>query len=250
MLTTFMRPENALCIIRDIADSVKGRQVLLIVHNDKSSSDYRSVKEFIRKSVRYFVWIEPEMWRGKVKFWETTNNLLREAQKVTSHFFYMVQDDARLCRNFFDRAESAWNKIDAPDKIALDFAPYNFKVFRRDLWNRKAPEFHSFPCETFIKLGWIDCWWMATNKMLQALDYRILPIPSMRWARRKGLSSGVGQQLSQRLYHIGSLWSVSKSLVDHSVTIHSLMNGGDEKKRELYGGIGAYNFIDRKGVRP
>ncbi|QNH57865.1 hypothetical protein, partial [Limnospira indica] len=65
-----------------------------------------------------------------------------------------------------------------------------------------------------FKTQWVDMLMLFERSFLEALDYRIQPISLSRWSKDPNLSSGVGQQISQKLHSLGfSLYQVSEYLI-------------------------------------
>ncbi|MBN1637155.1 MAG: hypothetical protein JW920_11600 [Deltaproteobacteria bacterium] len=112
-----------------------------------------------------------------------------------------------------------WNVIEDQDKATLSFF-YDATRCDKPCW-----------C-SFIPLNYGDFWltqlvnmiFLAPRHTLEALNFEILPVDTERWKNNLLLSSGVGQQLSQRLRKLVlKMYHLDRNLADH-VTHASQMN--------------------------
>jgi hypothetical protein len=54
-----------------------------------------------------------------------------------------------------------------------------------------------------IEHGYIDCAFYTNRRTLQKLQFKILPVPERRFKDNPNISSGVGRQLTRRMFRLG-----------------------------------------------
>ncbi|MDP8224967.1 MAG: hypothetical protein P9L99_16530 [Candidatus Lernaella stagnicola] len=212
-ITTYNRPENLLALLHDIQRETDGRCVRVSVFDDASKHPYDNVHDFVRRNQHWMSYVRNSRAYRKEGFWRLWNSMFRAAHQETRPEFYVfLQDDVRLLPGFFTRIERIWDAIDDPRKTAL-----NLLVDRRGCrahWTPIEPQLIRFGDIEVARLGWLDCIFMAAPSLFNVLQWKIKPIRRDRWRQNPDLSSGVGEQISWRLYETKrSIYSPISSLV-------------------------------------
>jgi FkbM family methyltransferase len=195
-ITTYNRPESCLRLLRDIARDKAGYRVRVVVFDDASAEDYKPVRQFCR--THGWQYVRAAQNHGKRQWWRWVNEVLARWTRDAADHFYFIQDDMRLCSDFFRRTLSLWDQISDQNKAAL--------YLLRDA-KRNAPgitcwtQFKSRIEGAVERTQWADCNAILLNRtFLDTLGGALEPIPQSRWDKNPLLSSGVGQQWSQRLH--------------------------------------------------
>lgn len=211
-ITTFSRPDSCLRLLKDIERWRKTYRVRVTVFDDCSPDDYREVQGFLR--AQGWQWVRSNRNHGKKLWWKWVSDILARWSRDASDYFYFIQDDIRLCDDFFTRTIQQWEQISDPRKMAL----YLLRDEQRDKIGVQCwTAFKSRIEGTVERTQWLDCnAFLCTSAMVKMLDGRLDPIPPKRWKSNPTLSSGVGRQMSVRLTHLkGKIYRTLHSYVLH-----------------------------------
>jgi glycosyltransferase involved in cell wall biosynthesis len=166
---------------------------------------------------------------GKKQYWQLVNHIFKFLSKQNFDLFIYMPDDIEICSGFFQKVVSQWYAISDPRKIVLNLGLDN----RTQCWTNFERVKCRFGEVEVFKTQWVDMLMLFERSFLEALDYRIQPISLSRWSKNPNLSSGVGQQVSQRLHGLGfSLYQVSEYLISHG-NHESMMNPEERKINPL-----------------
>jgi tetratricopeptide (TPR) repeat protein len=162
---------------------------------------------------------------GKKQYWQLVNHIFEYIYKQNVDFFIYMPDDIEICSDFFHQVISRWQAISDPKKIVLNLGLDN----RTQCWTRFERVKCKFGEVEVFKSQWVDMLMLFERSFLEALNYRIEPIDLSRWEKNPNLSSGVGQEISQKLHRLGfSLYQVSEYLISHGD--HDSMMNPEERK--------------------
>jgi hypothetical protein len=159
---------------------------------------------------------------GKPGFWRNWDHALKMFKKSKNDFVLFLPDDV------FDV------KIDKIMEHHNLFKnqTYVFNVLtdnRMFCWNPILPRQFN---EEIDKVGFVDCAFFTNRNTLHIMGYRMEPIDIMRF-KVPGISSGVGQQLTNRLNkHKIPIYRNKTSLIHHG-DHKSLMHPEERKKNPL-----------------
>ena len=216
LITTHNRPEMLLQLLKDI-DRVKGNHIIItIIIADGPQGNYKPVHDYIDKNpARYFFDQYPEHG-GKMYYYRLVNNLYQMCASAHCLFrfdyFIQVPDDVTLADNFFNEAIDQFEAIKDPDKICMNLLNDGRK---QPGWTHFKPVNVKSNGYTFIKTNWIDMCFISNSNYFKALDWKILPV-ELSWSGSETCSSGVGLQISKRLFELGkTMYLTSRSLVGH-----------------------------------
>ena len=203
-ITTYNRPFLLEKLLRDIDNNSKEYLVDVYIYDDCSSKDYSDVIEFVKSKKWNF--FESKKNCGKEKFYVIFNKMFRHAKKdfdgfnrspsiPSPKYYFFLQDDISLVENFFDKSISIWNSLPPENLCSLSLMVDKNRV-NSTCWTGVYPYCVGQAHDT----GWVDCIFMCKSLMLKKLNWEIESIPKSRWRKNTNLSSGVGQQISKRLF--------------------------------------------------
>ena len=236
-ITTCNRPDGCLRLLEDIdRDTPDSKVIHVAVFDDGSTADYSAVKRYLQ--TRGWLYFRAPQNHGKKLWWRWVNKVLTYWQAAPAAHYYFIQDDIRLCEDFFTRTIALWDTIRHRDKVSL--------YLLRDASRSKV----GMECWTSFKsrvegkverTQWVDCnAFLCNTEFLTRLGASLHPIHTRRWDSNPTLSSGVGRQFSLRLdLAKGRLYRSLHSYVLH-VDVKSQMNPEARKRDPLQ----AVRFID------
>ncbi len=211
-IPTFNRAENLLVLLAQLEQESAGFDVAVDVFDDASTADYSRVEEWIRSAKIPVAMHRHATNRGKRGFWKTFNDAFRIMVTAPRDAMVVLQDDAELCEGFFDAVIEYWSAIDDARKIAMNIQRNN--LGDGQIWQAKEGTLMALRDRSIWFSGWFDGMWFGTRDTLEALSYVVHPIDPRRWDQDPLLSSGVGQQLTDRLNTAGyNIYMPSQSLV-------------------------------------
>lgn len=238
LITSHQRGDMLLKILRQVVLQIRetGLNVIPIIAIDGPQPGYDDVMQLLDKEFtgKYRLIINPENG-GKEKYWELINKLYYQAA-FTHHaegqkFEYLIQipDDVKLAENFFGEAIIQFNAIKDPRKICLNLLNDGRT---QNGCTRIEPKEVSYGMYSFIRTGWVDMCFISGSRFFENLQWKIKPISnSLNSNHHK--SSGVGQQISQRLTRMGyNMYHTYYSLVEHA-TPHDCMLRDNQKEVAL-----------------
>lgn len=206
VVTTYNRPGNLQRLLEDVQATRSRWDLRVRVYDDCSSTSYADARAVL--AAEGWDYVRAAENHGKKAFWRWMTRIYSELRKEPARYFFFLQDDVRLCSDFFDRAIGIWRGIDDPTKVSMMLVRDSNRQVGPG-WTRARPVRFTATWRT----GWIDCIFMAERRYLEALGYRVRS-PGNRWRRGSTLGSGVGSLNSKALYRKGlGMHCVSRSLV-------------------------------------
>lgn len=193
-------------------------RVSIVLHDDCSGYPVKLVESIKQKALYYHY--APN--KGKKLHWEIWDNDLRYCENCNdTDLFIFIPDDVSSI-NFGEIIHSA-------EKLKNNEYFYNIINDGRTMsWNQLPPQLE----DDKIKIFFTDCAFFTNYKTLKRIGFYINSIDEKRF-RRPNISSGVGQQLTNRL-------NASKIDIFHpyeSLAYHgnhdSLMNTEERKRNPL-----------------
>lgn len=158
--------------------------------------------------------------QGKQNFWKLWSYAVSACYRTTYQTFMFLPDD-------FSDLET--DEILSRSRELSVRGPYVYNVIN----DGRPPQWTTFqPGKTPYgeSVGWTDCGFFCNRAALEALDFIIQPIDPLRFYPDPDVSSGVGQQLTQRFGAKGvPMYRPYKSLAyhgDHESVMHP-----EERKR-------------------
>lgn len=236
VVTTYARPDGLALLLADLEREAPAEGLDVRVYDDGTPNpDLDVVKRIRDRGWRY---LRAETNRGKRGWWRWWNEILKDLRRSPAPLFYVVQDDMRLCREFFERSLALWDGIDDPQKASLDL---HVSAERGALGSSCWTPVRATRCGEVVHSGWLDCNAVLCNRRLfRALDWRLEPIAVRRWHGQEFISSGVGQQISLRAHRRGlRMYRTAQSLTVHDGS-PSLMNPEARRKWTMH----TVDFVD------
>ena len=186
------------------------------VHDGPDRNNYDPIRAWIKEKNEQLIKESRDPWRfittplhnGKAHYYKTINRLYEYARDHKADYYVQLPDDVHVEPTFFDEAVSQFAAIQDNKKVCLNllndnrtnpgWVPFE-RVQRAHVWLTQ----------------WIDMCFISNRNFFAFLNFVVQPVP-LSWAGNPERSSGVGMQLSQRLFRRGhNLYMVQKSLVSH-----------------------------------
>jgi hypothetical protein len=225
VITTFNRESYLKNLLSDI-DKNKGKYNVLVMIFDDGSENIIDLTGFDVKYVKYI------NNHGKKFYWRLITDTMNFCKNINSKYYIYLPDDVTLVDGFFEKSIELYEKIDDKQKICLSLLMPKQQIDRSNWTNVKPIKYD----KNIYKTQWCDMCFISEKKFFEKLNYSIDEIPQTRWMNIKNnqdrlfLSSGVGENVSKRLHHMGyGLYHIKKSLVLHD-DHDSVMN---EKIRQI-----------------
>jgi len=234
-ITTYNRPKKLLYLLKDILKNKENFCIEVWVFDDFSSLDYSEVITFLKKNNWKYYKMNKNF--GKKNFYSLYNILLnkikmdclgtsRSPEVPAAKYYFQLQDDLSLCENFFSKSIKLWNSLPKEKRGTLNLL-LDDKRLHKPCWTNKFPKNMGDYYEAF----WVDCIYMCVAGTFKAINWKIDKIPPSRWDVDKNRSSGVGQNITLRLFKKGiRMYKPKNSLVFHN-GIDSQMN---PKRKEVH----------------
>ena len=210
----------------------------MVVYDDASSDDYTEVARYLQSHGWSYEKLPKN--HGKENLWKLFDHIFQKTRAVDAQYYLQLQDDYLLCDDFFVRVLQTWEGIEDEQKIALNPLKDSRSAPGITCWTPLGPEWVS---DTIIRTGWIDGAFLCERRFFEELDWKMAPVDASRWRWNKDLSSGVGEQMSIRLYdkELG-MYLAGQSLVVNAA-LPSLLNPRERKRTSL----SAVDYIDGDG---
>lgn len=213
-IKTYNRPKLLMNLLRDIDRESPRSEFKVIVFDDGSDKDYTEAIDFCRE--RDWEWMPFQVNHGKKRAWELVNAIFKKLAREgrVEHFYFLLDDDTRLCRRFFKRAMDVWGSIQDGRKVSLHLMVDKSRM-NRTCWTGVVAKRIN---EDATLTQWVDGSFMCERSFFLNLNWRVKPIKAGRWAKDPTVSTGVGAQISKRLVKRNkTLYQVANSLVVHTV---------------------------------
>lgn len=233
-VTTYNRPAQLLAQLKELERQLTqtGYDAHVFIIDDGSERSYQKVTEYL-KGVDYGCRFQRFTHRqGKRFHWRLINHAFQWYQKQKFDYAIHLQDDLILHRDFVEDAISQFNLIQHPEKVCLN---YVLEESRNGVscWTPAPARRVKVGKLEVYRVGWVELHFIANRKFFERLNFCIYPIPESRWIQDSTLSSGVGRQISKRLFQAGAgMFQVTGSLATHG-TEKSLMNPQERKTNPL-----------------
>jgi hypothetical protein len=156
---------------------------------------------------------------GKAGFWKKWKHAFEMAEKSDDELFILMPDD-------FERLQMG-------DILMLHeqhkHEPYVYNIINDGRDSSWMPFTAIQTNEHTIQVGFTDCGFFCNREALKRLEFRIDPISPQRFKQKKNISSGVGQQLTNRFTRHGvKMFKPVRSLAYHGD--HESMMHPEERK--------------------
>lgn len=203
IITTYNRQDMLKNLLKQISE-YKEYKIFTVVLDDCSNPS-PDISEFDVKKITYV------QNNGKKRFWKIISDSYKICKKINSKYFIYLQDDVVLKENFFSESVRLYEKINDLSKISL-----NTLILENQRGKSKWTNIDPVEYDEYYKCQWTELFFICEKKFFELLNFEIYPIPKDRWNKNPNLSTGVGDQVSWRLYGMGfNQYQVKNSLVLH-----------------------------------
>lgn len=217
VISTHKRPEACAELMQQLHGALPDQlrnDTQVIVLEDTSSSDYTRVCELgQRLFAQRFLFLRSRRWLGKQAYYLTYQAAFELARRAQPTHTLFIQDDLTLAPDFFARAFALWGSIRDRKKAVLSLISFEDDEVR-GRWTRYKRK--KLLGGKVWKTQWFDLpAYLVDQFFFETLRYRVYPSDPLRFARGLGISSGVGEQLTRRLWRRGNIYQVTQTLVFH-----------------------------------
>lgn len=223
-ITTYNRPVKLNKLLHLLPHN--NPNVNIKVFDDGSSTSYTSVVEAFPQAEFYTV-----KHGGKQLFWRLFDFMFRTLEISERYDRYLFIQDDMICREgVLQDIEEDWSKLTSKDTLALN-PVFNIVKYDTNIWKSNSLVLQRIVKKgtTFFKKGFIDCKFYCSVKLLEKLNWSVYPVAPNRWALDPLLGSGVGQQITERLWEKGNMYICGKSHFEFYENDQSLMNPQERK---------------------
>lgn len=232
VVVSYERPAVLDALLHDLERCRGGHEVSVVVYDDASGSDYSAPRatldrlggEYVRASENH----------GKRRFWSWMNRVYADQRGRPEDVFVMLQDDVRLCDRFLDRVLNLWDRVSDPRRVTL--------TLMRDSRTATGAWTGALPLDAgpVFEVGWVDGIFLCDPRYFEALEWSLRRVDPGRWRRDHRRSSGVGEQVSRRLFAAAmGMYAVKRSLLVH-VSGSSKLNPDERRHNPLL----STHFVD------
>lgn len=235
-VTTYRRAEPYRRLMDQIAGQIDSSPVAdscaAVVLDDASPGpDYPAAHEAVaaRWGERVRI-LRAEHNLGKAGYWQTVQRALDECRTIRPELMLFVQDDLELASGAIRDALAIWDDIADPRKAVLNlFAAAEDEPEGR--WVH-LPRRH-VPGARHRETGWFDlAAFLAGPRFFEITRHEVFPVHASRWRARPAISTGVGRQLTRRIWNRGTVYQVVETLAYHGAE-SSQMNTAARAERPM-----------------
>jgi glycosyltransferase involved in cell wall biosynthesis len=202
VITTYEREDMLKQLLEDIFKYTEYK-MYVVVFDDGSKRTY----DLSKYDVKYIKYVKNN---GLKNLWRVINDAFKFIGKIDAKYYFYLQDDLRLKKNFFEESIRIFEKIDDDKKICLELRTDQRTT--RPNWTAIEPKI----IDEYIHTQWVELDFICKYNFFESLNFKINPIPMSRWDKNPHNSSGVGQQISVRLSEKGlNMYHVINTLTTH-----------------------------------
>ncbi|MET0414008.1 MAG: hypothetical protein ABW217_22050, partial [Polyangiaceae bacterium] len=203
---------------------------LLVLH-DRCDADYGAARALAPDACAHTLWLDARERFGKPGFWRVHQTALFVARAWAPERTLYLQDDVVFEPDLFQQSDALWRATahDPARRVLYLFSSSDDEPEGR--WARfERRELPGLGCR---QTNWFDLQsFIVDRAFFELLDYRMVPIHPNRWRRKPDVSSGVGRQLTLRLFGRGNVYQAWPPLVRHGAEA-STMNPAARLVRPL-----------------
>jgi hypothetical protein len=225
VITTYNRAAPCQRLVTELARNARAlapARSHVVVLDDASAQDYAGARGALKEHFpEAHAYLRARRNVGKAGFWKTYQTAFFAAQHLRPRHAIFLQDDLELRERFLENALETWNAIEDPRKRVLNlFTAADDEPGGRWVRFQRVEFDHA----RYRLTQWFDlAAFLVDSSFFELLGYRIFPVHQNRWKRNPVISSGVGAQLTRRLYGRGNVYQVTEPLLSHG-SEPSLMN--------------------------
>src|SRR5690606_13561039 len=233
VLTTYAREQSCAHVLRRLAESLGRCPTLtaqLLVLEDRSDGDYGSARELERELFgERLSWLKAKERLGKTGYWRAYQTALCMARALDPARVLFLQDDLQFEPTHVERIRELTGRLPPGPSVLYLFSSADDESAGRWIEYPRS----DVPGLPLRKTQWFDLQAFVTSReVLELLSYQIIPVHPSRWQREPSRSSGVGMQLTRRLFGRADVYQCSPPLVFHGAE-SSQMNPEARAERAL-----------------
>jgi len=204
LINTFNRQESILNLVKSIR--AIDRKIDIFIVDDGSDPPIKQYNNLFKFQNNIHVTWQGN--KGKQYYWQTCNLLFSQVGKTNYKYYYMLPDDVTIPQTFLKDTQEVWNKINDPNKVALNLITDRIGL---KCWTNFEPQYIE---ELKIwKTNWIDMAMMFNKKFFTYIIK--LPHVQRDWDKNPMLGSGVGSYISRKIFSQGgTIYMNEKSFID------------------------------------
>lgn len=231
VITTYNRPDACRDVLSALHAALAGVDAFVLVLNDRSDSDYADTRA---RGAELFgarlLWLDARKRMGKPGFWKAYQVAFLVARALQPEHALFLQDDLAFAPTLFASIRAQW---DATAGDPLRRVLYLFSSDEDERFGRWVRARRREVGNGLRRTQWFDLQAFYVDRaFFELLAYRMIPIHRNRWRRKPRISSGVGKQLTLRLFRRANVYQSYPPLVFHG-GCESQMNPDARAKRAL-----------------
>ncbi len=219
VLTTYARASLCLRKLQTLPALIDACEHKLNVHVlvlcDASREDYGACKRAGRELFgERITFLEANERLGKAGYWKTYQTAFLAAKHLQPKHTLFLQDDVQYTASMLQDAYHLWSQTedDAQRRVIYLFSSEDDEPEGR--WIRYKRQICA--TQALRRTQWFDLQaYLVDLCFFEQLAYRMVPVSQNRWRRRPSLSSGVGAQLTRRLFGQCNVYQAMPPLVLH-----------------------------------
>jgi hypothetical protein len=223
VLTTYARPGGASRVLEQLDEALAAAQLsersrLLVLH-DACGRDYTRAHQLAQQLCPDLLWLDARQRFGKAGFWRMHQTAFLVAGAWRPRLALYLQDDVELEPDFLVRALELWRATatDPLRRVLYLFSSSDDEAGGR--WINFERREHGSSRLT----NWFDLQaFLVDDAFFELLGHRMVPIHPNRWRRQPALSSGVGSQLTRRLFGRAHVYQAWPPLVVHGAAASTM----------------------------
>lgn len=209
LITTYRRPEMLQQLFGQMQQAgTKHNIKLFALHDGPDHHRYDVVRAWLKENNLNCKFVTTPLHNGKAEYFKMINRLFEFVRDNAADYYFQLPDDVQIESSFFDDAIARFSAIGDSKKVCMNLLNDNRS-------NPGWVRFERIERDGVWLTQWVDMCYIANRSFFSYLNYVVQPVP-LSWAGDPARSSGVGMQISQRLFRRGhNMYQVKKSMVTH-----------------------------------
>lgn len=236
VLTTYARSELCKLKLRNLPALLealpRSKRVHVLVLRDHCAQDYSEAREeAYRRFGDRVTFLEANQHLGKAGYWKTYQVAFMAANLLKPKHTLFLQDDVQYTHRLLSDTYALWQETAADSRRRV----LNLFSSADDEPNGRWVRFQrqDQPGGALRLTQWFDlASYFVDLRFFEELDFRVVPVHPYRFRRRPTLSSGVGAQLTRRLFGRCNVYQAHPPLVLHGAH-PSVMNPEARSARSM-----------------
>jgi hypothetical protein len=221
LITTYNRTLSLNNLLNQIKEQAYNKKIKIIILDDGSDENLNELDSNIT-----YIKILPN--RGKKGFHKIIDYSFKLIKNIKSEYYFYLQDDIILKENFFQKAIEIFENIQDEKKIVLSTL-----ICESQKEKSKWSDFKPIRKNDVYLCQWCELFFVTKYDFFELLNFQINEINKERWKFNNLLSSGVGEQITNRINNLNkNMYVVADSLI-LTTNEKSKMNPIEREKNPL-----------------